>query len=81
MNVAAKTVQAGNDQRRLALAAGGQRDGEFRAIGTLAALDLDELVEQFPAAAVEIVLDRLPLRLEAQARAFLLAVLKPSDMK
>ena len=71
MDIAAQAVEPGNDQRCLALAAGGQRLRQFRTIRAFAALDFDELVEQFPAAAVEEVLDGLALSLDAKTRASL----------
>ena len=71
VDVAAKAVQAGNDQRGLALAAGGQGPRQFRTVRPFAGLDLDKLLKQLPAAAIEIVLNGLALRRNAEATGML----------
>jgi hypothetical protein len=43
-------VQLGDDELCLLLLAGGERCGELRAIGALAALDLGKLAHQLPTA-------------------------------
>src|SRR5262245_2359147 len=65
VNVACQSVELGNDQLGLVLFAGRNRLGQLRAIFSFAAFDLDELIEQLPFAAVEIVLHRLALRRHA----------------
>ena len=67
--IAAEAIEAADDQLGAVAAAGVERLRELRAVAVaLAALDLDELGDQLPAAAVEPGLDRRALRLEAEAR-------------
>jgi hypothetical protein len=44
----------------------GQRLGQLRPVIALAALDLDVLADELPGAAVEVIADRLALRLQAE---------------
>src|SRR5947207_2470370 len=62
--IARQAIQLGDNQLGLVLAAGGERSGELRPIGALAALDLDELLHKLPGAAVEVARDGFALRVE-----------------
>ena len=67
-HVAAQAVHLGDDELGLELLAGRERGGELRpVVAALAGLHLDELLRERPAPAVEIGLDRLALRLDAEA--------------
>ena len=69
VNVASKPIQFGDDKRRAVQATQTQRFGELRPVGTLAALDFDELADKDMATcAVEIVAHGLPLRFEPERR-------------
>ena len=65
--VAAESIQRGNEQLRLVPPAGAKRLFQLGPAVALAALDLGELVEQRPLAAFEIIDDGLALSFEAEA--------------
>src|SRR5262249_40067464 len=64
-DIAGEPIELGNDQLGPVLFTSRKRAGELRPIVAPAALDLDELAQQLPAATVEIVLHRLALRRDA----------------
>jgi hypothetical protein len=67
-NIAREPVELGDDELRLELLAGRERGSELRpVVAALSGLHLDELLRERPAPAVEIGLDRLALRLDAEA--------------
>ena len=67
VRVAAQPVELGDNQLRVEDAAGVERLRQRRTVvGALAALDLDELFDQLPPAAVEPRLDRRALGFEAK---------------
>ena len=69
VGVAAQPIEATNDGRGVEDAAGVEGQGQRRTVvGALAALDLDELFDQLPTAAVEPAFDSGALRLEAGLR-------------
>jgi hypothetical protein len=63
--ISGQAVELGNDELCLLLLASRQRLLQFRPVIALAALDLGELIDKRPPAAVEVVLDGLALRAEA----------------
>jgi hypothetical protein len=65
--VAGQAIELGNDELGFLFPAGRERLLQLRPVIALAALDLRELADEVPPTAVEIVKDRLPLRLKAQS--------------
>ena len=65
-DVAGQPVELGDQQRRLLQPAGGEGRGELGPVVAPAALDLDELGHE-PRRVADMVEDRLPLRLQAEA--------------
>ena len=67
--IAAQAIEAADDELRPVAAAGFERSREAGAVAmALAALDLDDFLDELPRAAVEPSLDRGALRLEARGR-------------
>ena len=71
MGVTAEPVELGDDELRAPETTRLERFGQRRAVGMLAALDLGELSDEAPAAAVQEVLDGFALCCKAEARAAL----------
>jgi len=71
-DVAAETVQLGNDQDRFVTPACLQGERELRSVVFAAALDLDELGDDGCASAADELTDRFALRFQSQTRSALL---------
>src|SRR5262249_52741681 len=68
-----QAIQFGDDQRHLPHPSRSKSLIQFGAIRSAIAFDLNKLADNPPVAAVEVVFDRLPLRLNAEAAFALLA--------
>ncbi len=66
MGVARQAVDFGDDQRRIAQPTERHRLRQLGAVVVLAAFDLDELLNELPMTAVQIILEGFALRLEAK---------------
>ena len=75
MSVAAEPVEFGDDELRAPETTRLEGLGQRRAVGVLAALNLCELGDKAPVAAVQEVLNRLALSLQAETGAALTFVL------
>src|SRR5262249_17528764 len=72
-----QAIQFGDDQRHLPHPSRSKSLIQFGAIRSATAFDLNKLADNPPVAAVEVVFDRLPLRLNAEAAFALLAASNP----